>query len=121
MIKRHLDADYFTCVGLSITVAAGIFFHAKPGQVETLSNLNRIPGFPLISNIIRGVSVWHENLLGKTMSLKSNLKPMETLPFSADTRFSYSQLAIFNEHVCLSIGYSFKFIGQDKVKEILQQ
>lgn len=30
----------------------------------------------------------------------------------------YSQLAIRREHVCLSSGYSFKFIGHDKVSDI---
>ncbi len=33
--------------------------------------------------------------------------------------FSYSQLAMIKAQVCLSIGYSFRFIGQDRVNEIL--
>ena len=33
---------------------------------------------------------------------------------------NYLQLAILSEHVCRSMGYSFKFIGQASVREILK-
>jgi hypothetical protein len=31
----------------------------------------------------------------------------------------YSQLAMIKAQVCRSMGYSFRFIGQDRVREIL--
>lgn len=51
-------------------------------------------------------------------SIRLQLVKGVSLEFLTEVQFFILQLAIRNEQICLSSGYSFRFIGQASVKEI---
>ena len=49
--------DQPACVGLDVAVAAGVLLDVEPRQVETLGQLDRVGGVPLVGDVVRGVAV----------------------------------------------------------------
>lgn len=109
-----------TSVCFTVAIVREKFFQSEPGQMQILHHLHGIALLPKKHQIGRCPSIYENGRRRLFNRERPQIAKFNRAKLNIDASHRYYlQLAIRSEQTCRSKGYSFKFMGQESVRDIL--